>query len=356
MVLIDTPGLNDTEESQFESDSIISRQLYELCTNTIDEVHAICIVLQFAFFRKGSAMKDFIDSIKKLFGTEMDHSIHVIITFDDGGTPLVLTSLREQNINIDSHFRFSNGMIFKDTEKIETWTSNQTNFKRFLDTIMKEDAKSINLSKTILKDRVRLRSLISDFQIKLKCVVQDIINIKIEKELKNKSDHEHDEQNSYHVTQAFITTARTRIFSTALNCTECERTCHYPCWAKWRKIKWTCEIMSDKACTVCIEGVCKMSNHVNESKRYVVIFKDQKRDIKDIKGEPEIEDTLYHLNIHLDKLVFKLNEAIRDLNTAYKKTNTIKQCLDQIIKGETDEEKCGFEKRIKFYEEIKKNL
>lgn len=349
LVLIDTPGINYTENNQRMTDKTIARQLYNLCTNSIDEVHAICIVIQNANFRLDAAMKNVFDSIAGFFKTKTIPPVYAIISFYDAGDKHVLQALTTQGIRIDNHFTFSNGILFQKEKNVDKWKQLKNSYKTFLDEIMKVDAKSMHLSETILKNRVRVRSLIDDIQINLKILIQKLINFEIEKELRKKTDHD---QNTYTVVDAVIKKAKTSKIKTALNCKVCQRTCHFPCWAKWKMIRSSCDMIDDKSCIICLKGVCNMSDHVNESCRYIVHLKDDLREIKDLKSEDEIKKCIEQCENHLDEIVLKLKEKSDNLDTNYDKSTFIEDVMTQLIKVENEEQTCGFDKRIKVYERL----
>ncbi|KAG8147869.1 hypothetical protein E2320_000009 [Naja naja] len=173
LTIIDTPGFGGTRDT--EQDNLVEEKLLEFFSTPggIDHVDAICLVAQAFFSHSTHAQKHVFDSIFSILGKDVKDNNQLLITFADGGTPLVLEALKEADMPCAQdemgsplHFRFNHSALFAPQEyrgncnavSEMSWKMSTETMKDFFDSLKILETKSLNLTMEVLKKHQELET------------------------------------------------------------------------------------------------------------------------------------------------------------------------------------------------------
>ncbi|XP_057368400.1 uncharacterized protein LOC130689468 [Daphnia carinata] len=159
-------------------------------------------------------------------------------------------------------------------------------------------------------------------------------------------------------------------FQTALNCSNCEVTCHYPCnLSLWTGIL-SLKSSDSLSCKVC-PGKCATDDHSNELTRWDYVQEDETRTLYDIRKKydeamekmlnaEELKNALQGEAEQLKFDIIKAMDQITHISNLLKKIAlrgdplTTPEYINLIIEKERKEKKPGHEERIKSLGELLK--
>ncbi|XP_062894940.1 uncharacterized protein LOC134341108 [Mobula hypostoma] len=119
LTIIDTPGFGDTRG--ISRDHLITEHIREFFTSPqgVDQIHAVCFVVQASLARLTHTQKYIFDSILSVFGKDIAENIQILVTFADGKHPTVLEALNAAEVpcpkdknGVPVHFKFNNSVMF----------------------------------------------------------------------------------------------------------------------------------------------------------------------------------------------------------------------------------------------------
>ena len=150
------------------------------------------------------------------------------------------------------------------------------------------------------------------------------------------------------------------------NCLQCNFTCHYPCATANDEDKARCSAMDPSGfCTIC---PCRghWSTHVNNPYRFEE-YEEEERTIDDLRKR---YDTAKHDKTRQERMIAEMEKCIKSLYTEVlemvrqskesinqldgTKLLTEVEYIELLIKAEKQQCEVGYQQRIQYYEELKK--
>ncbi|XP_039608020.1 uncharacterized protein LOC120528080 isoform X3 [Polypterus senegalus] len=388
LTIIDTPGFGDT--MGIKRDQEITEQIAEcfLSPQGIQQIDAVCFVVQASQARLTHAQKYIFDSILSIFGKDIANNILMLITFADGQRPPVLDAITASNIpcNTDDkgnpvYFKFNNSVLFANNKESTCsdmifdkmfWEMGTQSMKRFFDSLEQMNTKSLTLTMEVLEERKRLETSIEGLQPQIRAGLTKLEEIrKTEQALKqhmNQIESNKDFEYEVEVTE----TVRESIAGTGkfiTNCQKCNYTCHYPCALPNDEQKINCASMTNGDCRVC-PGKCVWSVHSNQQYKFNYVTSKIKRTYDELKknyekatGEKMTTEKLFQqLQHEFDEVedavcdhIHVSHYCITRLEEIALRPNPLStpDYIDLLINNEKQEAKPGFMERIKSLEEVK---
>ena len=382
LTIVDTPGFGDTKG--MTRDKEITKQIEGFFKTEgqagIDHIDAVGFVVQAALARLTPNQQYIFDSILNLFGKDIEGNIFSFLTFADGSPPVALNALKAANISIKNNYKLNNAALFPDKNDAGNtdykdsslnklyWEMTNKGFKQFMEDLSRVDPKSLVLTKDVLKHRSKL-------EIYLKGIQDDIDQAlikreQIEKEAEALRVHENDIERNKDFTYETVEEKKETVIlenENAIICTDCKRTCHYPCN---HMFVYTCDCIGFfGGCNVCSN--CNMGAHKFATHRYVlksVTITKTKDDIKQKYEEAmgkaaTVEEMIEKAKKDLkasEKTIVKYIEmatiAMEELNKIALKPDALSSTdyVDIMIEKEKSENKPGFKQRVAQLYEVKK--
>lgn len=263
----------------------------------------------------------------------MKENIRFLVTFADGQRPPALEAIKEAGLpcRMDSkglpcHQKFNNGAIYiqpmddenDDMSRIE-WMSGMNNFNMFFAEMNEMPTKSLQMTNEVIEHRKQLE-IYRDFM--LGGINNQLIKMEELRTTKQLVALNKDKVNANQNFEMKVPVAKkvkkNMDGSSALNCTNCQVTCHYPChpssWTGFCPVFWQLEeiispkktvtsllsnpsedsvlsavmdtvvkaaknivtnLMSPK-CKIC-PGACSNGHHKNENFKWVLMVEDETR-------------------------------------------------------------------------------
>jgi hypothetical protein len=386
------------------------------------ELDVACFVVKSPDGRLTYLKRYIFDSVLSIFGIDVKENIRFLITFADNELPLILTAIKKAELpcqmdaeGLPCHQKFNNGAIYsnnqdaKDSIPSNLWKDGMENFELFFDELSDMPTKSLQMTQEVLLTRrgleIQLDHGLKDinsqlFKAEHLRTVEGIIA-----QNKDKFDTNGDKKIEIPVLKKRIVAVDEK---SALNCTKCKVTCHYPCkpiplskpfcpaFIETRKIKSIIPIIHkiyqygskpslsgvedvvdavssllSVTCLVC-PGKCSMSDHKNENTRWelfeentLMTLRDIGKDYKDAEGNPlsvqGIHDKLKYDIDQLEKNILKAMSEITKCSNKLKEIAlrkdpllTMPEYIDMMIENEKKYPKEGYKKRIESLENILK--
>ena len=159
--IIDTPGFGNTKG--------INHQIDKLFKEKISNLNAICLVAQSSNARLTVNQKYIFTSILNLFSEDMKENFMALLTFCDGGTPQIVSTLERPDFMFSSlipylnkpwYYKFNNSAIFDDNLEEEFpkffFKISMKSFEEFKKRLIKMPKKSLIQTKQVLEERNKL--------------------------------------------------------------------------------------------------------------------------------------------------------------------------------------------------------
>jgi hypothetical protein len=336
-----------------------------------------------------------------IFGKDVQENIRFLVTFADRNRPIVVDAIKEAKIpcrmDLDGwpcHQKFNNDAIFPrclpvdgededDDEDDRDWKRGTRNFQLFFGQLADMPTKSLQMTKQVTEYRKQL-------EMKLQWIMSAIpSHLTRMEELREKEKcielHRSEVDANRNFEIKVPVSRKVQVgddWTSAMNCTKCETTCHHPCnrvlpmgwcpafapppeagfWANFAdKFKNT---FRQAGCKVC-PGQCSSWDHRNEQHRWVYQQVEETQTLEDVRQKYETarekkmdaEALLSALRRDADQLKEKIIDEmgiIRDLlkslrhnGLVYGNPVTTRDYVEKMIETERDERKIGFEERIK---------
>ncbi|XP_072885981.1 uncharacterized protein [Hemitrygon akajei] len=196
LTVIDIPGFGDTRG--ISRDHLITEHIREFFTarRGIDQIDAVCFVVQASLARLAHTEKYIFDSILSVFGKDIAENIQILVTFADGQCPPVLEALKVAEVpclkdknGMPIHFKFNNSVVF--AQRLEPgnaadkgtsddsgedddnnfdatfWKMGENSMKKFFRALSKMEAKCLSLTKEVLREREQLETIVEVLQIQI---------------------------------------------------------------------------------------------------------------------------------------------------------------------------------------------
>ena len=396
LTIIDTPGFGDTRG--LKRDREITAQIKEFFSipgdNGIDHLDGIGFVTQASLARLTPTQQYIFDSILSTFGNDIKSNIFMMITFADGNKPPVMDAIKAGNIPFAKAFKFNNSALYTTADSAEMgedddededdenfaemfWKMGLKSFKGFFTNFGKVQSVSLLLTREVLKERQNLEVNIQGLQTKVKNGLSQIDVLHQEQLILKTREAEMAANKNFKYKVKVPKTKRVdlsgqRVYVT--NCLNCNFTCHYPCGIANNEDKSGCAAMnryaSDATCTVC---PCRghWTKHVNNPYRFEEYEEEEERTIEDLKkrykdaesGKNEKETMVANMEKHLEFLYTKVLEMVQEVKRSLNRLDEIAlkanpltevEYIELLIESEKQQAKDGYQQRIQYYEEVKK--
>ena len=380
--IIDTPGFGDT--GGIKKDIEITQKIRQTFIDKLSSITCICFVAQSSNARLSANQKYIFNCILDLFGDDVKGNFICMLTFCDGGKPVILDSLQSQNfmfheiiphIETPWFYKFNNSGIFEKDEdnqfNLSFFNLEMKSFSDFTTRVKKLKKISLNKSKEVLEERQHLEKQVELLQLSLKEALDKINYIKgIINMIKSVKGNLNGSKNF----TKKIKTLKPRKYPVydgrlITTCLICCRTCHDNCCLPDEQ-KYNCAAMKrDKyniynaRCAVC-KNKCFWNQHKNlpfiYREEYVEeivtldalkkLYYDSKNDL-DTKTQLILgaKKDLIDLNMHcldIQDLITKGINRLKEIALNKSVFATSEEYIDLLIQTEMSENKPGYEIRI----------
>ena len=241
VVLIDTPGYGDTRG--IEKDAEIDKMLQDMFTTDLERIHLVCFVTKSSSIRLTGAQNYVFNKVLQMFGKDVAENFMFVLTFCDGGDPVVVKSLETssiigpiiKSIKGDWYLRFNNSAVFAPYKKDKPdkmhqffWELGRDNMEEFMTKISNTPEKSLTLSKEVIKKRRTLDNQISGLQFMLKQGMNKVKSLEDDLEIfiKHHKDMENTKGFEYSKTEITTNQVMLPVGVHTTYCPICNRVCH----------------------------------------------------------------------------------------------------------------------------------
>ncbi|XP_044860121.1 uncharacterized protein LOC123363328 [Mauremys mutica] len=389
LTIIDTPGFGDTRG--IEHDIMLTEQIRAFFSTpgAIDQLDAVCFVVQASSARLTHAQKYVFDSVLSIFGKDIKDNILILITFADGQTPPVLEAINESEVpcakdaqGVPVHFKFNNSALFANNAGAGKgrcnfdamfWEMGVSSMETFFMSLRSLKTKSLTLTQEVLWERKELEVAVQGLQPQIKAGLTKLEELRqTERALEqHQGDMEANKNFEYEVELTVAVEediSGTGVFLT--NCQKCHFTCHDNCVYANDKDKYQCYAMNGSGnCTVC-PGKCVWNIHFNqkykwryevkkEKKTYAELQEKYKKASDEVMTTEKVIERLCEEYTEVEKIVLELIErssrSLQRLQEIALKPNPLStpEYIDLMIMSEEQEVKPGYQGRIKSLKEVR---
>ena len=377
--------------------------------------------------RLTESKKYIFNSVLSIFGKDVKDNISFLATFADNNLPLIFTAIKEAKLpcRMDSkgspcYHKFNNAALYvyskddvndKDEEKEMSpiqWKAGMKNFKLFFDELSEMPTKSLQMTQEVLQTRKCLEIQLDHC---LKGFISGLLiaeNLRKIEEIIAQNKKIFDTNSDIEIMIPVLKKVKTVVDEkSALNCTKCEVTCHYPCnhnllttlfcpaFFRFENFKSSiAELLNAENSNSLIQELCKTflnvlssltnrkccqcpcqcssSDHKNENIRWewfeentLKSLRDIGKDYKDAEGNPlSAEGIRKKLKQEIDQQEDNISKAISEIDKYFNVLNkialrvepslTILENIERMIENEKNYRTPGYEKRIESLENILK--
>jgi hypothetical protein len=380
LTVVDTPGFGDTRG--LEKDKKIMQQIqdYFQCRHGIQQLEAVCFVVQSSLPRLTATQQYIFDSILSIFGQDIKDNIRLMVTFADNALPPVLGAVKEAGIpspmdpatGLPLHHKFNNSIFFTSNKgDRQTNEFNRTyfdmaveGFEKFFDDLSRMEAKSLTLTREVLEERKRLEALVEGLQLRTQIKLTRIDEFQQIKKTLTENREQMDANKNFEFEVEFLVPKATNISRTGqftTNCQKCRTTCHFPCSQAHDVDKHRCSVMNPSGnCIIC---KCHWKEHFNQKFRYEMEKKKVKRSSDAIRQQYQDasseamtnEQLLDRIQKEIDEYEEQLIELMQATYPCIQRLNEIAlrphpfsapAYIDLMIAAEKREHRTGYQQRI----------
>jgi hypothetical protein len=349
----------------------------------------------------------------------MRENIRFLITHADGSSPQVLVAIEEAQLpcQMDSkgspcHHNFNNDGVYTNPSSNNDymlsgkWKMSMKNFESFFDELSGMKTTSLQMTKEVLEMRKCLEVQLDFMRDGIDQQLAKMGELRKTEAIIDQNKEKIDINQNFEITVPVSEKVKEVIESkqSALNCTKCQVTCHYPCseylWTNFcPPAFWELPLTSsssisaqiltstpsfasvglvfeagmnllstNRTCKVC-PGKCPSSDHVNEYERWIYAMAEEKQTVYEMRQQYEdavgqqvtSEKTLTSLKEEMEKLKPKIVQAIGDIARCSNMLKSIAlrgiplttvEYIQLKIQNEEKEEKRGYEKRIEILQDV----
>lgn len=384
--VIDTPGFGSTEG--LKRDKEITEQIKEFFSISppegIDHLDGIGFVVQSSQSRLTKTQEYIFDSILSIFGKDVSHNIFMMITFVDGQRPPVLEAIKKAEIPSTVSFKFNNSALYADNSTDHEssdfnfdemfWKMGAGSFKKFFVEFPKYPSVSLRLTKEVLQEReqlqISLEGLNDQIQIGLNRIEEmrqeEIVLQQHEAKIKANKDFTYQVKL---VKPSYISLEGTGQHTTT--CVTCNMTCHKSCAIPLDCNKSCCWAMNEFGnCRICPRK-CNWSAHRNHP--YLIEYKlvTETRTVEDLKQKyhkavegkataekmmRSLDESLQKVHLQVLTMIKQAQHSVGRLDEIALKPNPLTEAeyIEVLIESEKRGAKPGYQQRINYYEEAKR--
>nr|CAH0113073.1 unnamed protein product [Daphnia galeata] len=386
LTIVDTPGFGDTRGPERDNEITSAIQEFFNHQNGIQELDAVAFVVKSSDFRLTPSQTYIFNSVLNIFGKDIRENIRFLVTFADGGYPQVLAAIKEAQLpcQMDSsgspcHHNFNNDGVYtkpsinNDFMLSGKWKMSMENFESFFHELSGIKTTSLQMTTQVLEMRKCLEVQLEFMWDGIDQQLAKMEDLRKTEEIIDQNKEKINNNQNFEITVKVPRKVKDDIENkqSALNCTKCQVTCHYPCsenlWTNFCPAFWEFSPASiplialrlgkrmlsnskektdeslqvapevdpisvvietgmnlfskNRTCKVC-PGKCPSSDHVNENHRWVYKQVEEKQTVfemrkqyEDAKGQQvTAEEKLTSLKEEMmEKLKPKIVQAIGDI-------------------------------------------
>ncbi|CAL4092008.1 unnamed protein product, partial [Meganyctiphanes norvegica] len=190
-VIIDTPGFGDTRG--FERDQQLLHQLKTFLKQDYDinQIDIVGFVVKASVPRLTIAQKYIYDGLFSMFGKDISQNILLLVTFAGPENPPVLEVLNDAGIQYLGYFKINTESLYNETgetgkltfnnqAKIEfNWNMTENSLQKMFEKMNGISPVNISLTKVVLEDSTRLRSVVGSLQNKIQEGLDKVAQLKL---------------------------------------------------------------------------------------------------------------------------------------------------------------------------------
>ena len=378
LTIIDTPGFGDTRG--IERDKAITKLIRDFFLHSdsqhVDHIDAVGFVVQASQARLTAVQRYVFDSTVSVFGKDISENIVLLTTFADGLKPAVIDAVKEAHIPCSNDvFKFNNSGLFVSSGDVSGrmyWEMGASSMQTLFTKLDQLKPRSLTLTKEVLKERQCLEITIKGVQQQVELGLIKLENLDKEQKILEQHEQETQKNKCFSFEEKVLKHKKVDLDegTTALNCLECEFTCHDSC-GLFRGLPYHFLIMNWFGhCTVC-PGHCSSSCHSVDAYRFEYYrknvtrkYKDTEKRYKDATGKQlTVKEVIRKLEQDIEigqkciaDLVEESGRILNRLDEIALKPNPLSTIdyIDLLIESEKREAKQGWQSRMKVLEDIRK--
>ncbi|XP_056624760.1 uncharacterized protein LOC130437399 [Triplophysa dalaica] len=386
LTIVDTPGFGNTRG--ISHDQKITKQIQEFFTQPggIDQIDAVCFVVQASLARLTHTQQYVFDSILSIFGKDIADNIIMMVTFADGNKPPVLEAIKVSKVPCSRdksdeplHFKFNNSAVFTTNNKSEEaedeepdcgsfdqmfWKLGNSSLRKFFTSLKQMKTKSLSLTQEVLKERQQLETLVEGLQPQINAGLSKLDEMKKTTAAleQHKAEMDANKDFEYEVERVVPKQIKNTTGGYLLNCQKCYFTCHDNCTYADDKYKYRCSAMTNGKCRIC-PGKCDWNVHFIQKYKWEYVpekMKDTHKELKqrfeDTHGEVMSKEKIFKtldkefeiVQYEVVSLIRKSQKSLERLQDIALKPNPLStpDYIDLLIEAEKQEAKFGFQNRI----------
>lgn len=381
--IVDTPGYNDTKG--MPQDKKITQKIFYVFNEYLHSITSICFVVKTTSFRLSPTQKYIFHSILDIFGEDVKENFIAMLTFCDGGDPLVIKTLKDPDsiysriiphVKHPWYYKFNNSAFFSLNRKDQFigmfWDLGMKSFINFIDRLKQLPKKSLKQTLEVGKERNKLEELCVILNQKLRLCLDKIEECKIEYNIIDnlKKDIKDSQNYEVEVTVPYFENIKLKEGLHTTTCLECNRTCHENCNIKDDDYKYNCWAMDEnKNCRICLNK-CKWNLHKNTNYIIKIRYRKEKKPLEELKKKYDnSKSKILNKKALLEKIEEKIinlgAECLETQELIKKAINRLKQIalikdvlsdeehINNLIENEKNEHTEGFRERIHYYQLLK---
>ncbi|CAL8366328.1 unnamed protein product [Boreogadus saida] len=361
LTIVDTPGFGHTGGK--DKDLLIVPKLQRLFSakHGVSEIDAICFVAQASLARLTESQKHVFNSMLNIFGKDVAENIRILVTFSDGTKPPVLEAFKEAEVPWSQdedgspiHFKFNNSDEklcgpLGEVNKL-FWNMGKESMEKIFSDLEAINAKSLTLTKEVLRQRAHLENSIENLHNKLNLGLAKLGEIEQERNILQTHEMAITANEQFEYESSITKPVQVKAKEFSLNCKTCKVTCHKSCRALFG-VRYLCEVFTWKGTCVECKGECPLSAHFRDGFYWGSETVKEKRTYKEMKEKYEeaskaamsVGDIIKQMEQEYDCLK---DELVRLMERAAQCLNTLKeialkpdplsiaQYIDLLIEGE----------------------
>ncbi|KAI9550855.1 hypothetical protein GHT06_004665 [Daphnia sinensis] len=380
LTIVDTPGFGDTRG--IKEDKKIMQQIHDYfkCRHGIQQLEAVCFVVQSSLSRLTPTQHYIFDSILSIFGQDIKDNIRLMVTFADNDLPTILDAVKAVGIPLPedpitgliTHHKFNSSVFFaSNQDENQTNDVNQTyfeiaveSFDKFFADLRNMKPKSLTLTREVLEERRRLEALVEDLQLRTQIKLARIDESEKVKKMLQENQQQMDENKNFDFEVELLVPKSTDISGTGqftTNCKTCTATCHFPCSQANDTDKHRCSVMDPNGnCRICM---CPWNVHFNQKFRYEMVKEKVQRSSDAMRKQYQgakaealtNQELLEKIQAEIDRYEKQLMELVQETSSCIQRLNEIAlkphtlstpAYIDLMIQTEKQGHRPGYQQRI----------
>ncbi|CAH2281656.1 NADPH oxidase 4 [Pelobates cultripes] len=276
--LIDTPGFGDTQGMAQDKKITEAINDFLISDNGIDQINAVCFVVQSSLARLTPTQKYILDFVCSLLGNLTRDSIFFLITFCDGDRPPVLEAIKAADIpcSLDSrgdpkHFKFNNSALFAENTENETklnhkfWAVGEEAMRVFFQWLNTEEAKGFRITRELLNEQKGVKDTLQHLQSLIKAGLSKVVEIRTTQRALQANIFLQATNKDFTSEIETYVDAVMPIDNGVINCLQCDFICHCPCTCNVTSEDLSkCSSMDKKGSCLNCPGKCSWQTHFIE--------------------------------------------------------------------------------------------